>query len=101
MSLLNDMRKHVEYMPASTQGHIFQFASESSYDLERFVTEYMKSDFCNREMDSDYSIFQNEVDTACTEVIMKEFESKGITIPHDAKQNYQYCAFYTGLFIVK
>ena len=96
MNLLNDMRKHVEYMTASTQGHIFQFASESGYDLERFVTEYMKSDFCNREMDSDYSMFQNEVDTACMEVIMKEFKDKGITIPHDSKQHYQYCAFYAG-----
>lgn len=96
MNLLDNIEKHVEFMTANTQGHIFEYASELDYNLEEFVTEYMKSDFCNQEMDSDYSMFQNEVDTACMEVILKEFSKKGITIQSDPEHHYRFCAFYTG-----
>ena len=89
MNLLDNIEKHVEFMTANTQGHIFEYASELGYDLEEFVTEYMKSDFCNQEMDSDYSMFQNEVDTACMEVILKEFSKKGITIQSDPEHRYR------------
>ncbi len=96
MSLLDNMRKHRVYATANTQGHIFEYASELGLDMETFTTEYMTSDFCNLEMDSDYSPFQNELDVPCMEVISNEFRTKGIKIPVDAQKSYRYCAYYIG-----
>lgn len=96
MNLLDNMRKHRQYATANTQGHIFEYACDHDYDLEDFVTEYMKSDFCNIEMDAEYSAFQNELDCPCMEVIEKEFSEKNIKIKIDKEHHNRYCAFYVG-----
>lgn len=96
MSLLDNMEKHRAYSIANAQGHIFEYASEVGYDMEVFVEKYMESDFCNLEMDSEYSPFQNELDVPCMEVIMNEFSAKNIVVPMNDKKRYRYCAYYVG-----
>ncbi len=41
-----------------THGLIFESANEHSFDMEDFTIKYMKSDFCARCMDVDYSVYQ-------------------------------------------
>ena len=96
MNILDDMERHVEYSKANAQGHIFEYASELGYNMEIFVARYMESDFCNVEMDSEYSCYQNELDVPCMEVIMNEFSEKGINIARDESKTYRYCAYYVG-----
>lgn len=40
-----------------TQGNIYKLAWERGYDLATFSEKYLASEFCNREMDSEYSSF--------------------------------------------
>ena len=96
MNLLDDIRSHIEYSIANAQGNIFKYASELGYDLETFVEKYMESDFCNKDMDSEYSPFQNELDVPCMEILTKEFSNKKINIPINTNIKYEYCAYYIG-----
>lgn len=40
------------------QKEFFEYASDNMLDLYAFIPAFMKSDFCNREIDSFYSVFQ-------------------------------------------
>jgi hypothetical protein len=96
MNLLDNMKKHRQYNIADTPGHIFEYASEHNFNLEKFVTEYMNSKFCQNMMDVSYSPFQNESPRACMEVILNEFSNNGISISIDENKKYRYCAYYIG-----
>ena len=42
------------------QGEVFEEAAKSNFDMNKFTNDYLNSDFCLREIDSDYSVFQLE-----------------------------------------
>ena len=43
-----------------TQAELYEYIYEQGYDIVDFSDKYLNSDFCNREMDSLYSVFQRE-----------------------------------------
>ena len=43
-----------------TQGDLYEYVFKENYDIIDFSDKYLASDFCNREMDSLYSVFQRE-----------------------------------------
>ena len=57
---------------ANEQGEIFEFAEKKGYNMNSFILQYMSSDFCNNEMDSDYSFFHLKPAEVCFPYIEKE-----------------------------
>lgn len=44
----------------ATQANLYDHICRCGYDIVNFSDKYLVSDFCNREMDSLYSVFQRE-----------------------------------------
>lgn len=57
---------------AETQGEIFKYAESKGYDMVDYIEKYMRSDFCNREMDSECSYFHFKTAEVCFPYIEKE-----------------------------
>ena len=45
---------------ATKQGELFEYAENKGHNMTNFITQYMLSNFCNQEMDSDYSYFYSD-----------------------------------------
>ncbi len=52
------MLSDVDYDICKTQGRVYRYAGQLSYDPAAFSEYYLRSDFCRRAMDSVYSRFQ-------------------------------------------
>jgi len=95
--LLNPFNEHEVVMDliANTQGEIYQVANDMGFDLEDFSDKYLNSDFCQKEMDCAYSVYQREFGDACMTMILAEFEEKNITILPKEKEP-MYSVFWVG-----
>ncbi len=88
---------------AQTQAETFEYAQNKGYDMEEFVNGYMNSDFCNREMDSEYSYFHYKPDTVCLAYVKKELsiqpsdEGTKLADPWWVGSVYRYISILTGI----
>lgn len=64
----------IEYDICDTQGRIYEFAAAMGYECEKFSDAYLRSDFCRRAMDSEYSRFQLEDEQECWDFIFPEIK---------------------------
>lgn len=55
-----------------TQGRIFEKAADYRFDFRNFVEKYMNSEFCEKEMDADFSMYQLEKPDVCIEALDEE-----------------------------
>lgn len=69
---MND-KKYIDDDICMTQGEIYEYAAKLLYDREEFSQKYLTSNFCNREMDARYSVFQLADAEECMDFIQKEF----------------------------
>lgn len=96
MNLFDNIEKSREFYIANTQGYIFLAASEKKYDLEKFVTEYMHTDFCKEQMDVPCSYYQSASEYLCLDLIEEEFKHKDIIIPINEEKAHKFFAHYAG-----
>lgn len=61
---------------ADTQREIFEYAEKNGYEMEQFAYLYMTSDFCNKEMDSEYSYFHHKGGTTCLPEVEYEYKNE-------------------------
>ena len=89
-----------------TQGMIYEYGAQHLYNMEEFSEKYMKSSFCKRSMDADYSRFQFADPEECLDFILPEigeFEgtSNGKMYDVDICQwigwTYRYIAYSSGI----
>lgn len=73
----------VEYDICYTQMRIYEDMAKKGYEMERFSNAYLSSDFCNREMDAEYSHFQLEDVGTCAAFFMPQIEDKLQMLPDD------------------
>ncbi len=59
-----------------TQMKIYSFMAENGYNLECFSNEFLKCDFCNKEMDDHYSHFHTSFPQECAEIFIPQIENK-------------------------
>lgn len=59
---------------AKTQTETFIYAESKGYNMDDFITKYMNSDFCNREMDSLDSYYHFKNGTVCLSCLEHETE---------------------------
>jgi len=67
-SFTPDMMKLI----AQSQAELFEYADKKGLDMHVFIKEYMKSTFCNQEMDADCSYFHFKPDTVLYSYVEKE-----------------------------
>ena len=63
-------------MLARQQGEIFLYEQQHGYSLDDFIPKYMHSDFCNREMDAEFSFFHFKMAESCFPYIQQELRLK-------------------------
>ena len=81
----------VGYDICETQEKIFSLAMDMGFDDENFISKYMNSQFCNREMDALYSWFQMADPEDSMDYILKEIEPQKNYRHHD-----EYAIQWTG-----
>lgn len=57
-------REKVNYEICDTVGNIYKELLENGYTLQSISDEFLKSDFCKRQFDTNYSTFQLDDDTS-------------------------------------
>ena len=72
MDYSNSLSSTMMYDIAKTQGEIFEYAYSQKYDMSTFIKQYMTSEFCNNEMDSDCSYFHFKNAEMCLPYILNE-----------------------------
>ncbi len=104
MSYFEEKDSEVLREIVKTQIEIFELAEEKGYDMESFAVTYMTSDFCNREMDSEWSYYHFKQANVClpliTGEITKTTSEKADTVlcnPGWVGGIYRYLAAYSGL----
>ena len=70
----------VKNLIMETQGEIYNLAYKMNFDMSWFSEQYLKSVFCEKEMDAIYSKFQTEFPEACMEELLSEWDNKKIAI---------------------
>lgn len=60
----------------ATQARLYKYVHEHGYDIVDFSDRYLASDFCNRQMDAPYSVFQREDPLQMLDFILPEFGDK-------------------------
>ena len=50
--------KITERITCKNQQEFFELMSKKCMDMYTFIPDFLQSDFCNRELDADYSVFQ-------------------------------------------
>ena len=75
-----------------TQAKIYVSAYKNGYDMEFFSSHYLKSEFCNREMDAKYSVWQYQDEDVCLEVIQHQIGY----IADDSSQPLDIDAYWIG-----
>ena len=85
---------------AKQQGEIFLYAQQNGYNMEDFIPKYMRSDFCNREMDAECSFFHFKMAESCFPYIQQESHLEkgpdGIGDAYWIGMMYRYLVFATG-----
>lgn len=64
----------IEYEREVTQADLFAYINENRYDMSDFTAKYFKSVFCERQMDSKYSIHQLQYDALLASYVFDEIE---------------------------
>ena len=91
---------------AETQGETFAYAGAMGYNTSLFARYYMKSEFCNKEMDSEYSYFHGKTDTVCFSCIeheigknklLKDAGIETLSAPYWVGAIYRYLTLFTGI----
>lgn len=87
---------------ATKQGELFEYAENKGHNMTNFITQYMLSNFCNQEMDSDYSYFHLKMPEVCYSYVINEIcevhnDSKGFINAAWVGQIYRYLVFLTGI----
>ena len=98
------MNKTVQDVIAETQGMIYEMAADQDWDLGYFSAEYLKSDFCERAMDTIYSRFQFADAGECMDHITPEIPFKGYDdglhfdpdVAYWIGSIYRYICFHSG-----
>lgn len=87
-----------------TQASLYEYVYREGYDVLAFSDLYISSDFCNREMDSVYSVFQREDPLQILDFVipqigeLKKMEDSSIYVEAaDLGYIYRYLHFLTGL----
>lgn len=83
----------VEYDICRTQERIYEEMAKQGYEMESFSDAYLSSDFCNREMDAQYSHFQLEDFGTCSCFFMPQIEDKLKMLPDDYMFNLDVAAW--------
>ena len=97
----NDMMEDV----AETQADLFAWAEQQQYDMENFIPLYLRSDFCNREMDSIDSYFHWKTEAVLMPYLETEQVFPKLPYPKENKffdvywmgKMYRMLVFATGL----
>ena len=85
-----------------TQADLYEYIMKDGYDLIDFSDRYLKSKFCNQEMDSVYSVFQREDPLQILDFVLPEIGElkrtgeRGYVDPWDLGYIYRYLHFMTG-----
>ncbi|MBR3721577.1 MAG: hypothetical protein IKN12_02335 [Selenomonadaceae bacterium] len=82
--MIQDIEKRIEDIICETQGEIFKCANEMKLDMDIFVPKYMKSRFCEKNMDTIYSYYQMIDGEISLYYILQEIE---VPILKEAKYN--------------
>ena len=77
------MNNSDDFYLCDIQGSLFSYAVEEGYDLKTFSDVYLKSEFCRRKMDSEYSIYQSAHYTWVAANLFPEIESDLKKIPKE------------------
>ena len=99
-----EYKEQINYDICDTVGEIYKLAREENYDLESFSDLFLKSSFCKREFDTNYSCFQMDED-ASMYYIEKEIGKKLIKNTNDISEDetywvgfmYRYIHIYSGI----
>jgi len=79
---------------AKTQGALFSFAEQQQYDMSKFIPLYLKSDFCNNEMDAIESYFHWKTEG----ILMSQIEyEQAIPKISNQNKNLYYDVFWMGI----
>ena len=86
-----------------TQGDIYEMAARKKYDMKQFSDIYMKSDFCNREMDAVDSRFHVEHPRRCLSELFRRSPEpdQGNTEPFPEDEAYWIGDMYRRIAIDK
>ncbi len=87
---------------ATKQGELFEYAENKGHNMAGFITQYMLSDFCNKEMDSDYSYFHLKMPEVNYSYVINEIcevydDSKDFINAAWVGAIYRYLVFLTGI----
>jgi hypothetical protein len=87
-----------------TQAELYEYVKQNGYDIVSFSDKYLVSDFCNREMDSEYSVFQREDPLQILDFVIPQIGDlvepvdDGVYVDaYDLGYLYRYLHFSTGL----
>lgn len=87
-----------------TQADLYEYIQREGYDIFRFSDLYLASDFCNREMDSVYSVFQREDPLQILDFVIPQIgelkkmeDTSDYVDAADLGYIYRYLHFLTGL----
>ena len=70
-----------DFYICETQGDIYVYMAKKGYDMNIFSDNYLKSDFCRREFDTEYSRYQDELPNECADFYMPEISDKLVRYP--------------------
>ena len=67
-----DINEMIQDCICKTQANIYSYANNHGYDMQVFSKKYLASDFCNTEMDAEYSVYQMADVEECMDFINEE-----------------------------
>lgn len=67
--------KNNDICACKAQMGIYDFMVKNGYNLERFSNEFLRCDFCNKEMDDYYSHFHTSFPQECAEIFIPQIEN--------------------------
>ena len=70
-----------DFYICETQGDIYVYMAKKGYDMNVFSDNYLKSDFCRREFDTEYSRYQDEFPNECADFYMPEIGDNLVHYP--------------------
>ena len=71
----------IGYDICETQGAIYVYMAKEGYDMNVFSDNYLKSNFCRRAFDTEYSRYQDEFPNECADFYMPEIGDKLVCYP--------------------
>ena len=68
----SDVDERIRDLKCQTQANLFKLAARKGYDIEFFTNNYLKSEFCQYEMDGAYSSMQFRLAEELMEIVENE-----------------------------